>query len=115
MSKGMEGGVSRRSFPEGARGVAAAAVAGSAALAGCASGTGASQDWMPKSWDYECDLAGGRLRRRGHVGLAHRRRRMRPAGARAGEGAGARRRQQLHQQRRVRHHQRCGGHAPVLA
>ena len=37
MSKGMEGGVSRRSFLKGA-GVAAAAVAGSAALAGCASG-----------------------------------------------------------------------------
>ena len=49
------GGLSRRSFLKGA-GVAAAAVAGSAALAGCASGTGASQDWMPKSWDYECDL-----------------------------------------------------------
>lgn len=49
------GGLSRRSFLKGA-GVAAAAVASSAALAGCASGTGASQDWMPKSWDYECDL-----------------------------------------------------------
>ena len=57
MSKGMEGGVSRRSFLKGA-GVAAAAVAGSAALAGCASGStgAASGDWMPKSWDYECDL-----------------------------------------------------------
>ena len=55
MSKGMEGGVSRRSFLKGA-GVAAAAVASSAALAGCASGTGASQDWMPKSWDYELSL-----------------------------------------------------------
>ncbi|MBU5404811.1 FAD-binding protein [Paraeggerthella hongkongensis] len=57
MSNGMEGGVSRRSFLKGA-GVAAAAVAGSAALAGCASGsTGAAAgDWMPKNWDYECDL-----------------------------------------------------------
>ena len=57
MSKGMEGGVSRRSFLKGA-GVAAAAVAGSAALAGCASGStgAASGDWLPKSWDYECDL-----------------------------------------------------------
>ena len=57
MSKGMEGGVSRRSFLKGA-GVAAAAVAGSAALAGCATGStgAASGDWMPKSWDYECDL-----------------------------------------------------------
>ena len=44
MSKGMEGGVSRRSFLKGA-GVAAAAVAGSAALAGCASGsTGAASN-----------------------------------------------------------------------
>ena len=51
MSKGMEGGVSRRSFLKGA-GVAAAA------LAGCASGStgAASGDWLPKSWDYECDL-----------------------------------------------------------
>lgn len=50
MSKGMEGGVSRRSFLKGA-GVAAAAVAGSAALAGCASGStgAASGDWLPKS------------------------------------------------------------------
>ena len=57
MSKGMEGGVSRRSFLKGA-GVAAAAVAGSAALAGCAtdSAGAASGDWMPKSWDYETDL-----------------------------------------------------------
>lgn len=57
MSENVLGGVSRRSFLKGA-GVAAAAVAGSAALAGCASGSAgaASGDWMPKNWDYECDL-----------------------------------------------------------
>ena len=57
MSTGREGGVSRRSFLKGA-GVAAAAVAGASALAGCASGESgaASGDWMPANWDYECDL-----------------------------------------------------------
>ena len=57
MSNGMKSGVSRRSFLKGA-GVAAAAVAGSAALAGCTTGASgaASGDWMPASWDYECDL-----------------------------------------------------------
>mgnify|MGYP003266503546 FL=1 len=57
MSTGREGGVSRRSFLKGA-GVAAAAVAGAGALAGCASGESgaASGDWMPANWDYECDL-----------------------------------------------------------
>ena len=57
MSTKEQGGLSRRSFLKGA-GVAAAAVAGSAALAGCASGStgAASGDWLPKSWDYECDL-----------------------------------------------------------
>ncbi len=55
MSAGMEG-VSRRSFLKGA-GVAAAAVAGSAALAGCSTGSSAATgDWMPKKWDYECDV-----------------------------------------------------------
>ncbi|MEG0620172.1 MAG: FAD-binding protein [Raoultibacter sp.] len=50
-------GLSRRSFLKSA-GVAAAAVAGSAALAGCAGGSaaGATGDWAPKTWDYECDL-----------------------------------------------------------
>ena len=47
-------GLSRRSFLKGA-GVAAAAVAGSAALASCASEAN-PQDWLPKSWDYECDI-----------------------------------------------------------
>ena len=55
MSTKEQGGLSRRSFLKGA-GVAAAAVAGSAALAGCSSDAGASQEWLPKSWDYECDL-----------------------------------------------------------
>ncbi len=52
--------VSRRSFLKGA-GIAAAAVAGGAALAGCSGNGGstsaqASTDWMPQTWDYECDL-----------------------------------------------------------
>ena len=55
MSTKEQGGLSRRSFLKGA-GVAAAAVAGSAALAGCSSDADASQEWLPKSWDYECDL-----------------------------------------------------------
>lgn len=56
MSIGMETGVSRRSFIKGA-GVAAAAVAGTAALAGCSTAPAAGAgDWMPKTWDYECDV-----------------------------------------------------------
>ncbi|MEG2746916.1 MAG: FAD-binding protein, partial [Gordonibacter sp.] len=57
MGMGMESGVSRRTFIKGAS-VAAAAVAGTAALAGCTTGGGssASGDWMPKTWDYECDV-----------------------------------------------------------
>ena len=103
---------SRRSFLKGA-GVAAAAVAGSAALAGCASGStgAASQDWMPKSWDYECDLLvvgyGSAGMWASHISADE----CGPAGARAGEGARARRRQQLHQQRQFDHRQRCGGTA----
>ena len=46
---------------------------------------------------------GHRLRRRGHVGVAHRRRRVRPGSHRAGEGSRRGRRQQPHQQRRVDH------------
>ena len=53
-----------------------------------------------------------RLRRRGHVGVAHRRRRVRPGSDRAGEGPRARRRKQLHQQRRVDH--RGGGRQAAL-
>ncbi|MDR3053553.1 MAG: FAD-binding protein, partial [Coriobacteriales bacterium] len=51
--------LSRRSFIKGAA-LAGAAVAGSAALAACtAEGTDAttpSGDWLPKTWDYECDI-----------------------------------------------------------
>ena len=62
MKKDEQLGVSRRSFLKGA-GLAAAAMAGTAALAGCASeGAGGSDtlantgDWLPQTWDYECDL-----------------------------------------------------------
>ena len=60
MKKDANLGVSRRSFLKGA-GLAAAAMAGTAALAGCSqeSGQGAladTGDWMPANWDYECDL-----------------------------------------------------------
>lgn len=51
-------GVSRRNFLKGAA-LAGAAAAGTAALAGCASGntgSAASGDWMPSSWDYETDV-----------------------------------------------------------
>ena len=62
MKKDEQLGVSRRSFLKGA-GLAAAAMAGTAALAGCAneSAGGADTlantgDWLPQTWDYECDL-----------------------------------------------------------
>lgn len=50
--------LSRRSFIKGAA-IAGAAVAGTAALAGCATGSATSAsagDWLPKTWDYECDI-----------------------------------------------------------
>ena len=63
MKKDEQLGVSRRSFLKGA-GLAAAAMAGTAALAGCAneSAGGADTlantgDWLPQTWDYECDVA----------------------------------------------------------
>ncbi len=57
MGKTFGGGLSRRSFLKGA-GIAAAAMAGTAALGGCASDgqQGDSADWLPASWDYECDI-----------------------------------------------------------
>ena len=53
-------GLSRRSFLKGAA-VAGAAMAGTAALAGCTSGASAtgsagSGEWLPTTWDYECDV-----------------------------------------------------------
>ncbi|MDR3316395.1 MAG: FAD-binding protein [Coriobacteriales bacterium] len=53
-------GLSRRNFLKGAA-LAGAAVAGSAALAGCTAPEGGAAgtptgDWLPKTWDYECDL-----------------------------------------------------------
>lgn len=52
-----EQGLSRRSFLKGAA-TAGAALAGSAALTACSSDTTASanNDWMPSTWDYECDV-----------------------------------------------------------
>ena len=62
MKKDEQLGVSRRSFLKGA-GLAAAAMAGTAALAGCASESAGGADtlantgdWLPQTWDYECDL-----------------------------------------------------------
>jgi succinate dehydrogenase/fumarate reductase flavoprotein subunit len=57
-SNQMRGGLSRRSFIKGAA-AAGAAVAGTAALSACStkgSDEAASGDWLPKSWDYECDI-----------------------------------------------------------
>jgi succinate dehydrogenase/fumarate reductase flavoprotein subunit len=57
-SNQMGGGLSRRSFIRGAA-VAGAAVAGTAALSACSaqgSNEVVSGDWLPKSWDYECDI-----------------------------------------------------------
>lgn len=50
-------GITRRGFLKGAA-LTSAAMAGSAALAGCASGEAHSSaaDWAPESWDYECDI-----------------------------------------------------------
>ena len=112
MKKDEQLGVSRRSFLKGA-GLAAAAMAGTAALAGCAneSAGGADTlantgDWLPQTWDYECDLLvigyGGAGMWASLIGADE----CGPAGARAGEGSRARWRKQLHQQRRVDH---CGG------
>ena len=62
MKKDEQLGVSRRSFLKGA-GLAAAAMAGTAALAGCANESAGGTDtlantgdWLPQTWDYECDL-----------------------------------------------------------
>ena len=58
MSKGMEGGVSRRSFLKGA-GVATRSRGGfrrTSWLRASGSTGAASGDWLPKSWDYDCDL-----------------------------------------------------------
>ena len=62
MGKATESGLSRRAFLKSAA-VAGAAMAGTAALAGCASGgepsgsaAAPSGDWLPASWDYECDI-----------------------------------------------------------
>lgn len=62
MKKDEQLGVSRRSFLKGA-GLAAAAMAGTAALAGCANESAGGSDtlantgdWLPQTWDYECDL-----------------------------------------------------------
>lgn len=52
-------GLSRRSFLKGAALTGAAAV-GATAIAGCSSeasgSAGGNTDWLPASWDYECDV-----------------------------------------------------------
>ncbi|MCL2808014.1 MAG: FAD-binding protein [Coriobacteriia bacterium] len=57
MSDKQPSNLSRRSFLKGAA-LTGAAVASSAALAGCNSSTGAlaGGDWLPKAWDYETDV-----------------------------------------------------------
>ncbi|MDR2587271.1 MAG: FAD-binding protein, partial [Coriobacteriales bacterium] len=59
-SQQQDQGLSRRNFLKGAAlaGVTGAGLAAGSALAGCAEtgDAGASGDWLPKAWDYECDL-----------------------------------------------------------
>ena len=58
MEKENKNGLSRRSFLKGAA-LAGAAAVGTTAIAGCsseASGGAGNTDWLPASWDYECDV-----------------------------------------------------------